>query len=81
MILTGVILKFLEKNLFLCHFIYHKSHMDYAGVDPRPAASILKFLEKNLFLCHFIYHKSHMDYAGVDPRPAASKASHRVHEP
>jgi hypothetical protein len=38
-ILTGEILKFQERNLFLCHLSYHKSHMDYRGVDPRPAES------------------------------------------
>jgi hypothetical protein len=26
-------LKYLEKNLSHCHFIYHKSHMDWPGIE------------------------------------------------
>ena len=25
-----------EKNLFQCHFVYHKSHMDRPGIEPGP---------------------------------------------
>jgi hypothetical protein len=29
-------LKYLEKDLFQGHFVHHKSHMDWPGIEPRP---------------------------------------------
>jgi hypothetical protein len=29
--------KYLEKNLAHYHFVHHKFHMDYPGIDPGPA--------------------------------------------
>jgi hypothetical protein len=29
-------LKYLEKNLSYCHIVYHKSHIDWAGIEHRP---------------------------------------------
>jgi hypothetical protein len=28
--------KYLDKNLFQCHFDHHKSHVDRPGIDPEP---------------------------------------------
>jgi len=29
--------KYLEKNLFQCNFVHHKTHMGCLGIDPRPS--------------------------------------------
>jgi hypothetical protein len=29
-------LMYLENDLFQCHFVNHKSHMDWPGIEPRP---------------------------------------------
>jgi hypothetical protein len=29
-------LKYSGKNLSQCHYVRHKSHMDLAGIEPRP---------------------------------------------
>jgi hypothetical protein len=29
-------LKYLEKNLSQCHFVLHKSHMNWPGIEPGP---------------------------------------------
>jgi hypothetical protein len=28
-------LTFLDKNLSQCHFVHHKAHMDWPGIEPR----------------------------------------------
>jgi hypothetical protein len=27
-------LKYIEKNLYHCHFLHHKFHMDWSGTEP-----------------------------------------------
>jgi hypothetical protein len=59
-------LKYINKNLFHCHFVHHKSHTDWPGTEPRPPwymkSEILTFLHilmntsKFLTLLHAILH-------------------------
>jgi len=35
----GKKLKFLNEELSHCHVVLHKSHMDWRGIEPRPAWS------------------------------------------
>jgi hypothetical protein len=35
-------LKYLEKSWFLCHFIHHKSHIDWHRIEPGPLLILYK---------------------------------------
>jgi hypothetical protein len=60
MILTGVRLTYMEKNLCLCHSVYHKSHMDCRGyrtrafaMRGRPLTALFKIIS-SFFLSFFL---------------------------
>jgi len=48
-------LKYVNKNLFQCHFVHHKSHTDWPGTEARPPwymkSEILTF-------CHILMNTS-----------------------
>jgi len=80
MILTGENQKYSEKHLFWCHYVHHRSHTDWPGIEPGLYGEILATnpLSHDTAL-HIVQHPSSWNLQNTTLKPDYVMQTNKIH--